>query len=69
VLTASRKDDIGTPAQHEDDQTLIAGSDAGLPVTIEPSTLDDLKEALVEIGFSREAAATVASKVQDQLQL
>jgi hypothetical protein len=64
VLTTSIQDYAGALEQNEDGQTLIASPQVtGAPITLEPATLDDLEEELTEVGFSREAAALVVSKV------
>jgi hypothetical protein len=36
---------------------------AGALITLEPDTLDELEGDLIEVGFSTEAAARIASKV------
>jgi len=36
---------------------------AGALITLEPDTLDGLEGDLIEVGFSTEAAARIASKV------
>ena len=45
------------------DTLLLEREDAGRLMTLEPYSLDDLAGELMEIGFSPEAAASVASKV------
>jgi len=48
----------------EDGPTLMtATATAGNSITLEPHTVDDLEEELMEIGFSAEAAAQIASTV------
>jgi hypothetical protein len=64
VETTTIRDYEGAHERNEYGQTMIAGpEEAGAPITVEPSVLDDLEEELREVGFSAEAAALIVSKV------
>jgi hypothetical protein len=50
--------------QNEDRQKPVAETDADdNSITLDPDPVEDLEEELIEIGFSSEAAAWIASKV------
>ena len=50
--------------QNEDLQKTVAETDADdNSITLDPDPVEDLEEELIEIGFSSEAAAWIASKV------
>jgi len=54
------------PEQSEEGQTLATKPKvADGPITLEPSTLDDLEEGLIEVGFSPKAAAWIAEKIPE----
>ena len=63
VTTTSVDDYPGVLEKEDGDTLLIEREDAGRLITLEPDSLDDLEGELMEVGFSPEAAALVASKV------
>jgi hypothetical protein len=59
-------DDEDRSKQYENGQTLVAMPRAAAsPMTLEPDTLEDLEESLIEIGFSPRAAAWIIDKVSE----
>jgi hypothetical protein len=57
-----------TPMQNvepdDDEHKLMTGADADdNSITLDPDAVEDLKEELIEIGFSAEAAARLVGKV------
>jgi hypothetical protein len=63
VTTTSLDDYPGTLEQDDNQMLLMAPEEAGRLITLEPYSLDDLEGELMEVGFSPEAAATIARKV------
>lgn len=51
-------------ATDDEGKTLAAGTKAALDfITLEPSTLDDLEEELIEVGFTPKAASWIVNRV------
>lgn len=66
VVAAPIDNHADEPEEPKDGQTLVARPKmAGGPITLEPSTLDDLEEGLIEVGFSPKAAAWIVDKVPE----
>jgi hypothetical protein len=63
VTTTSAVDYHGVLEEEDGDTLLVEWEDAGRLITLELYSLDDLERELMEVGFSPEAAATIASKV------
>jgi hypothetical protein len=63
VITTSVDDYPGVLEEEDGDTLLVEREDAGRLITLEPDSLDDLEGELMEVGFSPEAAANIASKV------
>jgi hypothetical protein len=64
VTTIFKGDESKLRQNEEGRRTLSSGpAAAGNAITLEPDTLNNLEEELVEIGFSPDAAAQIASKV------
>jgi hypothetical protein len=63
VTTTSLDEYPGTLEQDGNQMLLVAPEEAGRLITLEPDSLDDLEGDLMEVGFSPEAAALIASKV------
>jgi hypothetical protein len=63
VTTTSVDDYPGVLVAEDGDTLLVEREDAGRLITLEPYSLDDLEGELMEVGFSPEAAVTIASKV------
>jgi hypothetical protein len=56
----------GRLEQDEHGQTPVAEADAAdRSITLEPDPVEDLEEELIEIGFSREAAAWILRKASE----
>ncbi|ANY82914.1 hypothetical protein BB934_32355 (plasmid) [Microvirga ossetica] len=63
VTTTSVDNYPGVLEDEDGDTLLLEREDTGRLMTLEPYSLDDLAGELMEIGFSLEGAASVASKV------
>jgi hypothetical protein len=63
VMTTSVDDYPDLPEDEDVDTLSIEREEAGHLMTFEPYSLDDLEGELMEVGFSPEAAANIASKV------
>jgi hypothetical protein len=66
-VTIAPIDDVeGELEQNEHGQTPVAEADAAdRSITLEPDPVEDLEEELIEIGFSREAAAWILRKASE----
>jgi hypothetical protein len=65
VTTTSIDDYPGVLEEEDEDTLLVEREDAGRLITLEPYSLDDLEGELIEVGFSPEAGAIIASKVPE----
>ena len=64
VTTTSVEDYSSALDEDKDADTLLVEREVtARPITLEPYSLEDLEGELMEVGFSPEAAAQIASKV------
>jgi hypothetical protein len=64
VTVASIDDETDEPEQMDDEPKPVAETHADdTSITLDPDTVEDLEEELIEIGFSPEAATWIISKV------
>ena len=53
----------GASALERNEQTPLSGPEEAGSIILDPAIFDDLEEELIEVGFSPEAAARIASTV------
>ena len=63
ITTTSVDEYPGVLEEVDGDDLLIEREETRRLITLEPYSLDDLEGELMEVGFSPEAAAQIASKV------
>ena len=64
VTTTSAEEHPSAPEEDKDADTLLVEREVTKrPITLEPYSIEDLEGELMEVGFSPEAAAQIASKV------
>jgi len=64
VTTTSAEGSSCVVEDDQDGDTLLVEREAtARPITLEPYSLEDIEGELMEVGFSPEAAAQIASKV------
>ncbi|PVE20862.1 hypothetical protein DC522_29905 [Microvirga sp. KLBC 81] len=63
VTTTSVDDYPGVLEEEDGDNSDFKRDGSGASITLEPCSLDDLEGELMEVGFSPEAATTIASKI------
>ncbi|MBQ0820553.1 hypothetical protein KBI52_10095 [Microvirga sp. HBU67558] len=63
VMTSSAEEYPSVLKEEWSGDTLVIEEEARRPITLEPYSLDDLEGELMEVGFSPEAAALIASEI------